>query len=149
MQLVRLLPDGHRMKREVDVALDCVSETMTPMHYHLREIIISTYRQVTLHLRYPLLPGKTAGNLVLTWKVGNSDVEAQKQTTVFKSKDSSHVLIIHRNSQVWPALCGGEGEISTGAVLRQTHRWRQEHVRMFSKDELWVTVECGGLCVGF
>lgn len=46
MQLVRLLPDGHRMKREVDVALDCVSETMTPMHYHLREIIISTYRQV-------------------------------------------------------------------------------------------------------
>lgn len=59
MQLVRLLPDGHRMKREVDMALDCVSETMTPMHYHLREIIISTYRQVTLHLRYPLLlPGK-------------------------------------------------------------------------------------------
>jgi len=46
MQLVRLLPDGHRMKREVDLALDSVSETMTPMHYHLREIIISTYRQV-------------------------------------------------------------------------------------------------------
>lgn len=49
MQLVRLLPYGHRMKREVDIALDCVSETMTPMHYHLREIIISTYRQVRLH----------------------------------------------------------------------------------------------------
>ncbi|XP_023663900.2 paladin isoform X2 [Paramormyrops kingsleyae] len=46
MQLVRLLPDGHRMKREVDMALDAVSETMTPMHYHLREIIISTYRQI-------------------------------------------------------------------------------------------------------
>uniref|UniRef100_A0AAX7SNW1 Paladin n=1 Tax=Astatotilapia calliptera TaxID=8154 RepID=A0AAX7SNW1_ASTCA len=46
MQLVRLLPDGHRMKREVDTALDTVSETMTPMHYHLREIIICTYRQV-------------------------------------------------------------------------------------------------------
>ncbi|XP_039991559.1 paladin isoform X2 [Xiphias gladius] len=46
MQLVRLLPDGHRMKREVDMALDSVSETMTPMHYHLREIIISTYRQI-------------------------------------------------------------------------------------------------------
>ncbi|KAL2078582.1 hypothetical protein ACEWY4_026267 [Coilia grayii] len=45
MQLVRLLPEGHRMKREVDMALDAVSETMTPMHYHLREIIISTYRQ--------------------------------------------------------------------------------------------------------
>uniref|UniRef100_A0A8D2ZJK7 Paladin n=1 Tax=Scophthalmus maximus TaxID=52904 RepID=A0A8D2ZJK7_SCOMX len=46
MQLVRLLPDGHRMKREVDMALDSVSETMTPMHYHLREIIICTYRQI-------------------------------------------------------------------------------------------------------
>ncbi|XP_068610704.1 LOW QUALITY PROTEIN: paladin [Brachionichthys hirsutus] len=46
MQLVRLLPDGHRMKREVDVALDSVSETMTPMHYHLREVIISSYRQI-------------------------------------------------------------------------------------------------------
>ncbi|KAM6897271.1 paladin isoform 2-T2 [Xenentodon cancila] len=46
MQLVRLLPDGHRMKREVDLALDSVSETMTPMHYHLREIIICTYRQI-------------------------------------------------------------------------------------------------------
>uniref|UniRef100_A0A3B3DID3 Paladin n=1 Tax=Oryzias melastigma TaxID=30732 RepID=A0A3B3DID3_ORYME len=46
MQLVRLLPDGYRMKREVDLALDSVSETMTPMHYHLREIIICTYRQI-------------------------------------------------------------------------------------------------------
>ncbi|MGH0155374.1 UNVERIFIED_CONTAM: hypothetical protein FKN15_032825 [Acipenser sinensis] len=46
MQLVRLLPEGHRMKKEVDTALDAVSETMTPMHYHLREIIICTYRQV-------------------------------------------------------------------------------------------------------
>ncbi|XP_041830338.1 paladin isoform X1 [Melanotaenia boesemani] len=46
MQLVRLLPDGHRMKREVDLALDSVSETMTPMHYHLREMIISSYRQI-------------------------------------------------------------------------------------------------------
>nr|XP_057917007.1 paladin isoform X1 [Doryrhamphus excisus] len=46
MQLVRLLPDGNRMKCEVDMALDSVSETMTPMHYHLREIIICTYRQI-------------------------------------------------------------------------------------------------------
>ncbi|KAM7370697.1 hypothetical protein PAMP_010223 [Pampus punctatissimus] len=46
MQLVRLIPDGHRMKREVDMALDSVSETMTPMHHHLREIIICTYRQI-------------------------------------------------------------------------------------------------------
>ncbi|XP_066548991.1 paladin [Amia ocellicauda] len=46
MKIVRLLPDGHRMKKEVDMALDAVSETMTPMHYHLREIIICTYRQI-------------------------------------------------------------------------------------------------------
>lgn len=46
MKMVQLLPDGHRVKKEVDAALDTVSETMTPMHYHLREIIICTYRQV-------------------------------------------------------------------------------------------------------
>ncbi|NXM18521.1 PALD protein, partial [Ploceus nigricollis] len=45
MKVVQLLPDGHRMKKEVDMALDTVSETMTPMHYHLREIIICTFRQ--------------------------------------------------------------------------------------------------------
>lgn len=47
MKVVQLLPDGHRVKKEVDAALDIVSETMTPMHYHLREIIICTYRQVS------------------------------------------------------------------------------------------------------
>ncbi|XP_068403850.1 paladin isoform X2 [Eschrichtius robustus] len=46
MKVVQLLPDGHHVKKEVDAALDTVSETMTPMHYHLREIIICTYRQV-------------------------------------------------------------------------------------------------------
>ncbi|XP_073441889.1 paladin isoform X3 [Dendrobates tinctorius] len=46
MKIVQLLPDGHKMKKEVDMALDTVSETMTPMHYHLREIIICTYRQI-------------------------------------------------------------------------------------------------------
>lgn len=45
MKVVQLLPSGHRVKKEVDAALDTVSETMTPMHYHLREVIISTYRQ--------------------------------------------------------------------------------------------------------
>ncbi|KAJ7324225.1 hypothetical protein JRQ81_017245 [Phrynocephalus forsythii] len=45
MKMVQMLPEGHRMKKEVDMALDTVSETMTPMHYHLREIIICTYRQ--------------------------------------------------------------------------------------------------------
>lgn len=47
MKVVQLLPDGHRVKKEVDAALDVVSETMTPMHYHLREIIICTCRQVS------------------------------------------------------------------------------------------------------
>eukprot|EP00061_Rhincodon_typus_P016167 g44237.t1 len=46
MQIVRLLPNGNKMKKEVDLALDIVSETMTPMHYHLREIVICTYRQM-------------------------------------------------------------------------------------------------------
>ncbi|XP_040831826.1 paladin isoform X1 [Ochotona curzoniae] len=45
MKVVQLLPEGLRVKKEVDAALDTVSETMTPMHYHLREIIICTYRQ--------------------------------------------------------------------------------------------------------
>lgn len=47
MKVVQLLPDGHLVKKEVDAALDTVSETMTPMHYHLREVIISTYRQAS------------------------------------------------------------------------------------------------------
>lgn len=47
MKVVQLLPDGHRVKKEVDAALDTVSETMTPMHYHLREIIICTFRQAS------------------------------------------------------------------------------------------------------
>ncbi|XP_014859021.1 PREDICTED: paladin isoform X2 [Poecilia mexicana] len=46
MRVVRLLPDGHKRKKEVDLALDSISETMTPMHYHLREMIISIYRQI-------------------------------------------------------------------------------------------------------
>lgn len=59
MKVVQLLPDGHRMKKEVDMALDTVSETMTPMHYHLREIIICTYRQV--RPLSPSAPGDSRG----------------------------------------------------------------------------------------
>ncbi|XP_078453849.1 paladin isoform X1 [Lampetra planeri] len=44
--VVRLLPQGQSRKRQVDLALDAVSETMTPMHYHLREAIICTHRQM-------------------------------------------------------------------------------------------------------
>ncbi|XP_006837528.1 PREDICTED: paladin [Chrysochloris asiatica] len=46
LKAVQLLPDGYQVKKEVDAALDTVSDTMTPMHYHLRELIICTYRQV-------------------------------------------------------------------------------------------------------
>lgn len=82
MQLVRLLPDGHRMKREVDMALDCVSETMTPMHYHLREIIISTYRQVrcTSLGRYPPPDQPAAIRMHLLY------FKAPKQTALFESR---------------------------------------------------------------
>lgn len=52
MKIVQLLPDGHKIKKEVDMALDAVSETMTPMHYHLREIIICAYRQVSNYYTY-------------------------------------------------------------------------------------------------
>lgn len=57
MKVVQLLPDGHHVKKEVDAALDTVSETMTPMHYHLREIIICTYRQVSPRPTPATLPG--------------------------------------------------------------------------------------------
>uniref|UniRef100_H3B3G2 Phosphatase domain containing paladin 1 n=1 Tax=Latimeria chalumnae TaxID=7897 RepID=H3B3G2_LATCH len=46
LSLVRILPNGNQMKKEVDMALDAVSDIMTPMMYHLRETIINTYRKV-------------------------------------------------------------------------------------------------------
>ncbi|KAJ7379134.1 Paladin [Desmophyllum pertusum] len=41
--LKRVLPSGPQRKREVDYVLDRISETMTPMHYHSREVIFSTF----------------------------------------------------------------------------------------------------------
>ncbi|RMX44573.1 hypothetical protein pdam_00002748 [Pocillopora damicornis] len=41
--LKRVLPFGPQRKREVDYVLDRISETMTPMHYHSREVIFSTF----------------------------------------------------------------------------------------------------------
>ena len=46
MRLVRRLPDGYQRKREVDFVLDRLFETMTPMHFHLREVIFVTYNKV-------------------------------------------------------------------------------------------------------
>ena len=45
--LVRLIPNGHQVKREVDFILDQCSDTMTPMHYHIREIIFVTLNKVS------------------------------------------------------------------------------------------------------
>ncbi|XP_073858002.1 paladin isoform X9 [Macaca fascicularis] len=66
MKVVQLLPDGHRVKKEVDAALDTVSETMTPMHYHLREIIICTYRQVFPQIAFLHRPEQPTLHLVST-----------------------------------------------------------------------------------
>jgi len=45
--LKRVLPNGPQRKREVDYVLDRISETMTPMHYHTREVIFSTFNLVS------------------------------------------------------------------------------------------------------
>ena len=45
--LKRVLPNGPQRKREVDYVLDRISETMTPMHYHFREVIFSTFNLVS------------------------------------------------------------------------------------------------------
>uniref|UniRef100_A0A8B9R506 Paladin n=1 Tax=Astyanax mexicanus TaxID=7994 RepID=A0A8B9R506_ASTMX len=89
MKLVRILPDGHRMKKEVDMALDSVSETMTPMHYHLREIIISTYRQVEgavsamlASFSYFHLVAARAGVYDLLNQLGFSEFENVKDSTL-------------------------------------------------------------------
>lgn len=46
LELVRKIPDGQQVKREVDYVLNQCSETMTPMHYHVREMIWVTYTKV-------------------------------------------------------------------------------------------------------
>jgi len=45
-KLVRMLPDGHQVKREVDFILDEIFNTMTPMMFHMREIIFVKYNEV-------------------------------------------------------------------------------------------------------
>lgn len=73
MKVVQLLPDGHRVKKEVDAALDTVSETMTPMHYHLREIIICTFRQVS--------PAQEAASVGTGWQWGPRDPQGFSGTS--------------------------------------------------------------------
>lgn len=45
-KLVRMLPNGHQVKREVDFILDEIFNTMTPMMFHMREIIFVTYNRL-------------------------------------------------------------------------------------------------------
>ncbi|XP_012936658.1 paladin [Aplysia californica] len=44
-KLVWILPDGHQVKREVDLVLDRLFETMSPMHFHLREVIFVVFNK--------------------------------------------------------------------------------------------------------
>ena len=44
--LARRIPDGHQVKREVDFILNQISDTMTPMHYHIREVIFVKLNKV-------------------------------------------------------------------------------------------------------
>ncbi|KAK6187559.1 hypothetical protein SNE40_005557 [Patella caerulea] len=46
LKLVRMLPAGQQVKREVDLILDRIFETMSPMHFHLREVIFFTYNKI-------------------------------------------------------------------------------------------------------
>lgn len=43
---MRILPNGQQVKREVDFVLDECFETMSPMHFHIREVIFVTYNKV-------------------------------------------------------------------------------------------------------
>lgn len=45
-KLIWMLPDGHQVKREVDLVLDRLFETMSPMHFHLREVIFVVFNKV-------------------------------------------------------------------------------------------------------
>ncbi len=51
-QLIRCIPNGQQVKREVDFILDQCSDTMTPMHYHIREVIFVTYNKVKTSLAF-------------------------------------------------------------------------------------------------
>ncbi|WAQ96827.1 PALD-like protein [Mya arenaria] len=47
-KLVRMLPNGQQVKREVDFILDEIFNTMTPTMFHMREIIFVTYNKINL-----------------------------------------------------------------------------------------------------
>lgn len=45
-----MLPNGQQVKREVDFVLDECFETMSPMHFHIREVIFVTYNKVSKNI---------------------------------------------------------------------------------------------------
>lgn len=47
---MRILPNGQQVKREVDFVLDECFETMSPMHFHIREVIFVTYNKVSKNI---------------------------------------------------------------------------------------------------
>lgn len=65
--LKRVLPSGPQRKREVDYVLDRISETMTPMHYHSREVIFSTFNLVSEVEAFITVKYLVEGELVLAW----------------------------------------------------------------------------------
>lgn len=69
-KLVRLLPKGQQIKREVDFILDEIFETMSPMHFHIREVIFVIYNKVKVLSAH------------LIW-LGQLDFRLQPSRTVF------------------------------------------------------------------
>lgn len=67
--LKRVLPSGPQRKREVDYVLDRISETMTPMHYHSREVIFSTFNLVSGVKAVVKVKYLVEGAVVLAWSL--------------------------------------------------------------------------------
>ena len=65
-KLVRLLPEGQQVKREVDLVLDILFETMSTTLFHLREVIFVTYNKVRVTICTLLY---TSSVLFVTYKV--------------------------------------------------------------------------------
>ncbi|XP_067838354.1 paladin-like isoform X2 [Heptranchias perlo] len=77
LNLIRILPNGDEMKKEVDRALDAVSDSMTPMMHHLREIIINTYKKVAA----------PAGVFEILDKLGFSEFDDPVSTPMCRMRD--------------------------------------------------------------
>ncbi|XP_072920141.1 paladin-like isoform X2 [Hemitrygon akajei] len=77
LSLVRILPNGDEMKKEVDRALDAVSDSMTPMMHHLRELILNMYKKVAA----------PAGVFEILDKLGFSEFEDPESTPMCRMRN--------------------------------------------------------------